>query len=191
MPRHRDPDLEERILKAAHALWRRGGEKALTMRAVALAAKTNTPAVYRRFQDRGEILQGLVGMVAAKLRQAFENCETIEDMGEAYVEFALRNPHDYELFYAHLHEVTPKKLTGKARAIRDSRPNFAFLETRLVERFGGSVDDYTQISLAIWALVHGTASLLLTKAIPEGHEEELRSAFRITANRLIASAGTP
>ena len=44
MPRHPDPDLEERILKAAHALWRRGGDKALTMRVVARAAGTNTPA---------------------------------------------------------------------------------------------------------------------------------------------------
>ena len=50
MPRPPDPDLEERILKAARKLWKKGGENALTMRAVAKAAGTkNTPAVYRRF----------------------------------------------------------------------------------------------------------------------------------------------
>ena len=50
MPRHPDPDLEDRILSAAQRLWTRGGEKSLTMRAVARAARTNTPAVYRRFE---------------------------------------------------------------------------------------------------------------------------------------------
>ena len=50
MPRHPDPDLEERVLRAADGLWKRGGEHALTMRAVARAAGTNTPAVYRRWR---------------------------------------------------------------------------------------------------------------------------------------------
>ena len=38
MPRQPDPELEGRILHAADVLWRRGGEQALTMRAVAKAA---------------------------------------------------------------------------------------------------------------------------------------------------------
>ena len=60
MPRHPDPDLEDRILKAAHRLWQKGGEKSLTMRAVARAAGTNTPAVYRRFKDRHDLVRGLL-----------------------------------------------------------------------------------------------------------------------------------
>ncbi len=55
MPRRPDPDLEGKILDAAQKLWKKGGEKALTMRTVARAAGTNTPAVYRRFRDRDDI----------------------------------------------------------------------------------------------------------------------------------------
>ncbi|PYP82066.1 MAG: TetR/AcrR family transcriptional regulator, partial [Blastocatellia bacterium AA13] len=55
MPRQPDPELEGRILHAADVLWRRGGEQALTMRAVAQAAGTNTPAVYRRFKNREDL----------------------------------------------------------------------------------------------------------------------------------------
>lgn len=188
MPRHPDPDLEERILKAADVLWRRGGAGALTMRAVARMAKTNTPAVYRRFKDREDLLRGLVRRIAMRLRLEFEACPTIEAMAEAYVNYALREPHDYELFYSHLSKIEPRRKPGKAAAIRESRPNFGFLEARLAKRFGGVADDYTPLALAMWSVVHGTASLLLTKAIPEGHEERLRDACRVTVERLIESA---
>src|ERR1700690_1881199 len=101
MPRQPDPDLEERILSAAHVLWKRGGEKALTMRAGARAARRNTPAVYRRFKDREDLVRGLLRHIAARIRRDFEAGESIEEMAEAYVESALRAPHDYELFYTH------------------------------------------------------------------------------------------
>src|ERR1700751_5040401 len=98
MPRHPDPDLEERVLKAADTLWRRGGEKALTMRSVARAAGTNTPAVYRRFKDREDLIKALLLRIAARIRVAFEQGQTIEEMTEAYVDHAVRLPNEYQLF---------------------------------------------------------------------------------------------
>ena len=59
MPREADPQLEERILEAARKLWHKGGEKILTMRAVARAAGTTTPTLYERFKDKREILHAL------------------------------------------------------------------------------------------------------------------------------------
>ena len=46
-------------LDAASRLWARGGEKSLTMRAVAKAAGTTTPTVYERYRDRNDILRAL------------------------------------------------------------------------------------------------------------------------------------
>jgi hypothetical protein len=40
MPRHPDPFLEDEILDAAAGLWRKGGDKVLTIRAVARALLT-------------------------------------------------------------------------------------------------------------------------------------------------------
>ncbi len=101
MPRHPDPDLEGRILRAADILWRRGGEHALTMRAVARAAKTNTPAVYRRFKNREDLLRGLLLRIVDRIGGHFEQADTLEKMADAYVDHALLEPHDYELFYSH------------------------------------------------------------------------------------------
>jgi AcrR family transcriptional regulator len=188
MPRHPDPDLEARVLKAADGLWRRGGERALTMRAVARAAGTNTPAVYRRFKNREDLIRGLLLRIAGRLRQQFEQGETLEQMAEAYVEYALKMPNEYELFYTHGGLMSPRKGRGAPRPIRESRPNFDFTERLLANNFGGSPEDHTQTALALWALLHGTSSLLLTKSIPEGHEEALREACRSGVSAVLKAA---
>ena len=188
MPRHPDPELEERILKAAHALWKRGGDKALTMRAVARAAHTNTPAVYRRFKDREDLIRDLLRRLAAQIREHFTAAKTLEGMADAYVEYALKLPHEYELFYTHGAALSPPKGAGRLRPIRESRPNFALVEELLAQRLGGRPDQYTHLALALWATLHGTAMLLLSKSIPEGHEEELRLACRSAVKVLLESA---
>lgn len=188
MPRQPDPDLEERILDAAHRLWHRGGEKALTMRAVSRAARTNTPALYRRFKDREDLVRGLLRRIAARIRQDFESGKSIEDMAEAYVESAVRLPHEYELFYTHARALNHPRGSGPLKPIRDSRPNFAFVENILAERLGGRPEDHTQLALAMWSTLHGVVMLLLTKAIPPGHEEELRAAGRSAVKALLDGA---
>ncbi len=109
MPRQPDPELEDRILNAAQALWTRGGEKSLTMRAVARAAGTNTPTVYRRFKDRRDLIRGVLRRTVVRLRTRFEVGGSLEAMAEAYIDEALRLPHDYELFYAYGYELLPAK----------------------------------------------------------------------------------
>ncbi|SRR6266496_227781 len=189
MPRHPDPDLENRILNAAQTLWKRGGEKSLTMRAVARAAGTNTPAVYRRFKDRQDLVRGLLRRIAGQIRIHFAAAQSVEDMAEAYVNYALRLPHEYELFYSHVHELSPPRGTGRPRPIGESRPNFAFVQQQLAKKLGGSPEDHTHLALAMWATLHGTATLLLSKSIPGGHEEELRAACRAAVKTLLAGAG--
>lgn len=185
MPRHADPELEERILKAADGLFQRRGERALTMRAVAKAAGTNTPAVYRRFKNRQDLLRGLMLRIAGRIRQYFEQGETVEGMAAAYVEFAVKRSNEYRLFYTHAHLLNPPRRRGEPKPIRESRPNFAFAEEMAAREFGGAPEDYTQFALALWAMAHGTAMMILNKAVPEGHEEELLAAFRTAVKALI------
>jgi AcrR family transcriptional regulator len=188
MPRHPDPELEDRILQAADVLWRRGGEQALTMRAVARAAGTNTPAVYRRFKGRQDLVRGLLLRIAGRIRERFQQGQTMEEMAVAYVESALQMPHEYQLFYSNARAMSPPKGRGVPRPIRESRPNFAFVEKLLAKQLGGSPEDHTQLALELWALLHGTTMLLLSKSIPDGHEDELRKACRAAVNALVGKA---
>ena len=186
MPRQPDPDLEERVLKAAQVLWKRGGEKALTMRAVAQAAHTNTPAVYRRFKNRQDIIRALLQQIVARTGEQFAS-GSLEQVAESYIDYALQQPHEYELFYTYARELSPAKVDGRPRPIRDSRPNFALVERLLAKELGGSPEDHTQLALALWAILHGTTMLLLSKGIA-GHEEALRAACRTALKALLDGA---
>lgn len=188
MPRHPDPYLEERILTAADALWRRGGEHALTMRAVARAAGTNTPAVYRRFKNREDLIRGLLWRIASRIRKHIEEAGTLEQTAEAYVDYAVRKPNEYELFYKYVQLMSPRKGRGAPRPIRETRTIFAFTEQSLAKHFGGTPADYTEAALQLWGLLHGTSMLLVGKSIPEGHEEALRRACSEGVKTLLASA---
>src|SRR6266851_10440797 len=98
MPRHIDPEVEERILQAARRLWHKGGESALNMRAVAKAAGTNTPAVYRRFRNREDILRALLRRIQQDVVDALKPCSCPEEACQRYLEFAESHAHEYELF---------------------------------------------------------------------------------------------
>jgi AcrR family transcriptional regulator len=99
MPRRPDPDLEALILKAAQKLWKRGGERALTMRAVAREARTNTPSVYRRFRTREDILRALLQRIRLELAAQVESAATPQEGCERFLEFAVSHPHEYLLLH--------------------------------------------------------------------------------------------
>jgi len=166
MPRQPDPGLEDRILKAAHKLFLKGGEKSLSMRTLAKAAHTNTPAVYRRFRNRKAILSALLQRFQQDLFAVLEPCLSFEDACYNVLEFALAHPHVYQLVNA-----------GVFSKVSVARPNIELMKRRSAEWFGGSPEDHTRLVLALWALVHGTATLLLAKAVPVPHDTDLRSVI--------------
>jgi len=188
MPRRPNPDLEERILIAARRLWQKGGEKALTMRAVAKTAATNTPAVYRRFQNRHDILCALLRRAQRDVVAAVEPCSSPEEACERYVEFAMNHPHEYSLFYEQAYQLPIPVRQGHTPPLREHRPTMALMEGKLADRLGGTGSDYTRLSLALWTMSHGTAMLLISKAIPDEHVAELRSAFTAAVATLISNA---
>jgi AcrR family transcriptional regulator len=189
MPRRPDPKVEGRILHAARKLWKTGGEKALTMRAVAKAAGTNTPAVYRRFQNRQDILRALLRQVQQDVADAITSSRSPEEVCERYLEFALSRPHEYELFYDYAYHLPRQSAGGRPAALREHRPTMALMELKLAERLGGSPEDHTRLSMALWAIAHGTAMILISKSIPPEHMPELRSVFTASVTAMVRSAG--
>ena len=187
MPRQPDPDLEARILTAARKLWKKGADAAFTMRAVARAAGTNTPAVYRRFQNRDDILRALLRRIQQDVAEALRPCQSPEELCETYLDYALRHPHEYELFYEHVYQL-PHPRPGRSAPLRESRPAMALVEAKLAARLGGSANEHTRLALALWTVTHGTAMILISKAIPQEHVSELRTVFTVTVETMIRNA---
>jgi AcrR family transcriptional regulator len=152
LPRHPDPDLEDRILGAASRLWARGGEKALTMRAVAKAAGTTTPTVYERYRDRDDILRALRIKTRVELFATLSRTRTLRETFQRHLEFALENSHAYEVLFDGV---------GKSPSLHEPWPSFNLMRQRLAERLGGTPQRHTRLMLAIWSLMHGTAMLII------------------------------
>jgi len=152
LPRRPDPDLERRILGAASRLWARGGEKSLTMRAVAKSAGTTTPTVYERYRDRDDILRSLRLETRRELFAALSATRTLREAFQRHVEFALEHPHAYEMLF-----------DGVARppSGHEPGPSFNLMRERVAQRLGGNAREHTRLMLAVWSLMHGTAMLII------------------------------
>jgi len=188
MPRQPDPDLEGRILAAASKLWAKGGEKALTMRAVAKAAGTNTPALYRRFKDRQDIVWALVQRMRAEITALQEASQTPEEGCERYVDYGLSHPHEYELFYRHEYELFRASRAGRAPS-RETRPALDAVKRKLAERLGGVPDDHTRLALALWMLCHGVVMLTIGKSLRD-FEPGVREVFTAALAALLRESGS-
>jgi len=152
LPRHPDPELEERILDAACRLWARGGAKSLTMRAVAKTAGTTTPTVYERYHNRADILRSLRSQTRLELFKKLSRTRTLAQACECYLNFALRHPHAYEVLFDSV---------AQPPSLHEPWPSFNLFRYRLSQRLGGDPRDHTRLMLALWSLMHGTAMLII------------------------------
>jgi AcrR family transcriptional regulator len=187
MPRRPDSGLEERILRAAQNLWQEGGANALTMRAVAKAAGTNTPTIYRRFKNRNDIVFALAQRVQQDIVKTLRPSRSPEETCERYIEFASRHPHEYRLFLGYPKELWQTVRSRDQSALWNSTPFVELIRKQLAERLDGSVAEHTRLSLALWTLAHGAAALLISEGIPTQQAGELRSAFAAAADTLVCS----
>jgi AcrR family transcriptional regulator len=152
LPRQADPQLEQRILEAAGRLRARGGEKALTMRAVAKAAGTTTPTVYERYRDRDDIIRALRLQTRRELFAALRGSRSLAQACQSYLEFALQHRHAYEALYDKFAEPP---------SLHEPWPSFNLLRELLTQRLGGNPRQHTRLMLSLWSLMHGTAMLLI------------------------------
>lgn len=152
MPRRPDPHLEQRILGAASRLWARGGEKALTMRAVARAAGTTTPTVYERYRDRDDILRALRIETRRELFAAVSGTRTLREAFDRHLQFALEHSHAYEVLFDGV---------GKPPSLHEPWPTFNLMRDRIAKRLGGTPREHSRLMLAVWCLMHGTAMLII------------------------------
>ena len=180
MPRRPDPDLEQRILGAASRLWARGGEKSLTMRAVAKAAGTTTPTVYERYRDRDDILRALRLKTRRDLFSRLKRTHTLSDAIESYLRFALDHSHFYEVLFDGV---------GRPPSLYEPWPSFNLMRERLSKQLGGPAGRHNRLMLAIWSLMHGTAMLIIRGGFEGSLRTQAIHACVDTVEHLVHLAG--
>jgi AcrR family transcriptional regulator len=179
MPRKPDARLEGRILDAAYRIWRKRGEEALTMRRVAQSAGTTTPTLYERFTGKKDLLSLLRRRARLNLYSAIKLSRTPVQVCRRALEFFTARPNDYRL------------ISGDwaiAFARKEHMPSFEFLKQRIAAQLGGEPDQHTRLALGLVALLHGTATLLLSANAGEKIFRDFRQACMASCEALIDAA---
>ena len=165
-------NLRRTLLDTALALFAERGAFDFTLRELARAAGVTHSAPYRHFAGKAELLEALRAEGFAALAVAAGSALSLagEDprrkvraLGDAYLRFAIREPHRFRLMLHNPLESTEDPVAGQGTA-------FAILRETLEEaRQAGVVRrdlSARELALAAWALVHGLASLMVAGQIP-------------------------
>src|SRR3984957_7134040 len=143
------------ILSAAVKDLARRGIRDLSLRSLAASLGLAPNAIYRYFSDRSALEAALENEAARQLelalRRAADGCEpvtTIREMSSAYLKFARKNRHLYEVMMS-LHNPDYDAT---------SRQSLWAFTVEQVQRIAGS-DRAAQASVALWAFLHGAVTL--------------------------------
>jgi len=148
VPRISNAALEGEIIAAAMRLLDKGGDDAVTLRAVAKEAGTTTPTIYERFPNRDRLMEGVTDRVTEDLLEVLRPCKSVRAMFFAY----LRESR------AHPARASFEVRTFAARYVRGQEtPGFDLLKSRLTEEIGIKGSAAEDLALAIASLAFGTA----------------------------------
>ena len=159
-------DLRQKVLDASLALIEEGGLDRLSMREVARKAGVSHQAPYHYFADREAILAALAGEGFSRMGQQLMRAaqsgskpvESVDAMGRAYVEFALRNPAYFQIMFRA--DAVPLDRYPEARKREDEA--FGKLVEGIGQAFGDQPAERRRaMAIACWAMVHGLATLIL------------------------------
>jgi AcrR family transcriptional regulator len=163
-------DLRHALLKAATDIVRTRGLPELSLRAVARKARVSHAAPYHHFPDRTALVaavaeQGFVGLkrsMDAQLRGLGNARDRLEAAGVGYVLFAVRNPTHFRLMFSAEFE-DKSRFPELGAAARAAHGVLTQLATECQAAGLVRAGDPHLISLAMWAIVHGLAILLIDR----------------------------
>jgi AcrR family transcriptional regulator len=159
-------DLRQNVLQASLALIEEGGLDRLSMREVARKAGVSHQAPYHYFGDREAILAALAGEGFSRLGQSLaraaadagEPGDAVVAMGKAYVDFAIRHPPYFQVMFRA--DAVPLDRYPEAR--KQENEAFGKLVEEIDKAFTGQApEERRKIAVAVWAMVHGLATLIL------------------------------
>ncbi|HSA49361.1 MAG TPA: TetR/AcrR family transcriptional regulator [Yinghuangia sp.] len=181
-------DLRNALVEAATELVRAGGPEALVLREVARATGVSSTAAYRHFENHRDLLEEVkhhaLGMMTARVRanldagtpcadRTDEALRRIRASGQGYVDFALAEPGLFRLIFRNGHRGEPSDAPNAPTGEIDMPPavndeSYAVMSDALDElvatgALAPELRPFTDV--ALWAAVHGIATLLLDTSL--------------------------
>lgn len=156
----------EKILRAAHKLFDRGGADAVSMRRVAEAVGITPMAIYRHFPNREALLKRLSDDSFNTVAHEWAARATHPDIPrrllalmEPYLDYALAHPHLFDHAFSARRD-DARRFPEDFRA-RQS-PTLNVIADAIIEGMRMGVlkqDDPWDVAMALWAQAHGLITL--------------------------------
>lgn len=165
-------ETREKILDAAREMFVRRGYEATTMRAIAERIEYTPTAIYHHFRNKQALLTELCNIDFRALSAAFQRIGRIEDpierirrTGQAYVEFALEHPMQYQLLFMTQH---PEEVAKDMAMDDPGESAYAFLREGCAAavasgRLRPEYRDAEELAQIAWASLHGLLALHIVK----------------------------
>ena len=189
------PDLEGALTAAAVRTIRERGVDALTLRDIGAQLGVSRTAIYRHFKDKSALLAQVALEGFRMFRHALTSAadeararaaDPIEEMGVAYVGFALENQSHYRTMFGDAFECAEEYpgLAAEGGAAFDVLLE-AITEEQAVSGIGAGFDPL-ELAHIFWAGVHGIATLAMAGQLGPGGKGKPEQLCRLQARILRA-----
>jgi AcrR family transcriptional regulator len=184
-------DFRNELCKVATERFARHGYEGVTMRQLAEALGCSPKTPYRYFKDKADILATVRAQAFAKFADTLDAAVKGPADGrgrrtvEAYIGFALRNPHAYRIMFdidAPIDANHPELGPAADRAAR-----FITSGAERMAELGVIAADPLMFGWSMWAAIHGT--VMLHQAAMLKHGPDHREMLVFLADTLVKGAG--
>lgn len=176
-------DFRAELCKVATERFARFGYEGVTMRQLAEALGCSPKTPYRYFKDKADILATVRAQAFEKFADTLEKARAgVTDAaergrltGEAYLAFALKNPHAYRIMFE-----IDAPVDGKHPELGPASDRAARYITRGAEEMAaaGIIDvDPKLFGWSLWAAIHGIVMLRQSGMLAHGPDYKALYAF--------------
>jgi AcrR family transcriptional regulator len=147
---YRHGNVRNEAIEVGLSLVRRHGHGALSVRQIASALGVAHRSLYNHFADREALLDAIAECGFVALGTRLKECRTGQDYVQAELDFALTEPHLYDLLQSRPHSTMKEKPTLRAAA------HICVGEAlRLFSRQGRTSDENRREVMKLLMLMHG------------------------------------
>jgi AcrR family transcriptional regulator len=182
---------KDRILSAAKAVLESDGIDGLTIRRVAQRAELSAMALYRHFADKDALLNALMedGLAAwekiVRGIRARDSLEWLEALGEAYLDFALTQPHRFDAAFF-LPAPAARRFPDDFAAGRS--PVIAMVMARIDQaKAEGRLRDKPTLEAALALAAFGQGFVSMHRARRFGSEKQFKTLYRAAQRHFLDS----